>query len=270
MKRGSKTYHTFACPKSECVGCYGFDGLLSAFAERSNSRKNLLIISGFLEEKTGDECAERICSRFDFSENALAAWFLNAVAEVPEVRFLEIVRSIKPGPELVSADIPQISSFDEVVNVSQIVAKTREVYTFEQMGSMLNNAMSDRRRHWAKIKYGENHSKFAAMMGIADVRKDDRNHYVVSSTGVGRALYLVEDAAVRNVILRRLMFRCRAFRILYTFCENGEVLKAGLKALEQTTRLRRLRTLKALARAYNSLSRDGVGMPQEAMDWLGI
>jgi len=104
------------------------------------------------------------------------------------------------------------------------------------------------------------------------LRKNKQHQYVITRTTLGLSLFMLEDHEERRLLIRRLMFRCRMFRNMYFLFddEKRHLIESGLASLKRTTHLRRFRTLKALARAYNHLGGDSCKVPVEVLAWLGV
>lgn len=156
-------------------------------------------------------------------------------------RIDEIVDIIKLSDNLeeVSKDnIPQYSNLrDAMFGVIQILVESGESMTFEDLGYYLWKIHSDEESNIvAQKKYGENHSKLAALIDLTVIGKST-NRAVVYASVLGKKFYQL-DLDKRNELGKKLLLRIPIIQKVFVKQSIAQIDKE-MEILSVTTKKRR-------------------------------
>jgi len=170
--------------------------------------------------------------------------FLLSLAQVP---IIDIVKRIIINPnkirELDSSDVVQFSNFDHssLKLCEHLKYSGNKGYTFEEIGAYL---LDRNRSKVALVKYGENQSKTAHVMGLAYVKESSPRRVYISYIG-SELLNFKED--FRKRILYRLLLRMKIVQYIFSKAIQGKVnLKEEMSFLSKSTFYRRLPNVKKI------------------------
>ncbi len=143
-------------------------------------------------------------------------------------------------PKVVSNNIPQFSDSEDIYKVMRVVLDSEIVdLSYEKIGYFLcpKGAKSG-----AQTKYGENHYKLAAQLGLVTPNKP------LSTTDLGIAYYLTEDSDKRKEMLKRLVMRIPIIQQVL-LCADSQLVDMSeymCRFLSQSTMLRRRSNMREL------------------------
>lgn len=167
----------------------------------------------------------------DPTGHAAAYEVLNAV---PNERVLDVVASIDIPRTLIPADVPCFSTFENgAVRLNELLEFEAEGLTFSDAGYQLMNSV----KPGAKTKYGENHSKLAAMMDLVTI--SDTRPVIVKPTAWGSYLTKYELRRKHDV-LKKLLLRDLCVKTIVKAALQGQTsYREAVKVLSPSTALRR-------------------------------
>lgn len=162
----------------------------------------------------------------------------------------EIINTIDTAetPVFSTDNIPQFGSVVSLARVPQYVLQEGvSGLNYAQLGFRLKNDVYARMD--ANIKYGENHGKGAALLGLICLCKK-RFYPSVLTTGFCR----LDDDKIRNDVIIRLFFR---IPIVQTILKEAKTHRINgycfMKGMKMTTQKRRGQCLRAIFREFGSL-----------------
>lgn len=162
--------------------------------------------------------------------------------------------------EITSANIPQFSNIDSINDVLDVVESSDEI-TFELIGYYINKNTSK----GAQIKYGENHYKTAAAIGLTTLNKPFR------VTAIGKkymSLSLKDKTSIRNKlfllvpIVQKIIIDAQ-----YRTVHPLDVLRLYLS--ESTSIRRRSNVRKMVEYVYKDTDMEFRIKVQKNLDWKG-
>ncbi len=164
---------------------------------------------------------------------------VNLLKEIPIENFIIGISKLNLDYKLDPTDIPCFSTFLNAANrVNELLEFAEEGLTFSELGLRLINASSLS----ARIKYGENHSKFAEMMSLVSISSNHPS--VVRPTSLGQ--YLVGFSMDSKAdILKKLLLRNKCIQLLIkgTFEGNADY-RSTVSILSDSTAYRRRTNVK--------------------------
>lgn len=165
---------------------------------------------------------------------ALLDWFLTKLAESPINELLDLVRNSDYVLKESIENTPQLSSYESSTDgIVRLLADSERGMSFEELGYHLNPNGQNASKV-ARVKYGENCSKFAALLDLVEIDRIKG----VSLTSVGKVLSNREDG---DVIFPRLLLRSALFRDLVCSSEDAARQRfiATVGSLSESTKVRR-------------------------------
>ncbi len=166
------------------------------------------------------------------------------------LKYSEIMEDITPQ------NIPQISKFSDVTRTVQILIESEEEnMRFNTLGYYLNqNDDPNRKNDLALKKYGENHSKLAALLDLTIINKSGHNSYI-NISDLGKQFYKLNDEEKYDVLIK-LLLRVPIIRncVLSNFDYN--TIANDIKILSKTTQKRRKTNIIEMVNMVKSLLKD--------------
>ncbi len=141
---------------------------------------------------------------------------------------------------VVTNNIPQFSTADEIFSVLRVVIDSGiEDLSYEKIGYYLCDKGA---KVGAQVKYGENHYKLAAQLGLVTSAKP------FIATDIGLAFYLTENAVKRQTFKKYLALRIPIIQQALLLAEISTVNMSSLMCqyLSQSTMLRRRSNVREL------------------------
>ncbi len=144
---------------------------------------------------------------------------------------------------ITAADIPQFSSIEDCVRVPHLImASQLEDITYGQMGYLLR---TEPRTEIADLKYGENHAKVAAQMGLCVISK----HKIYPSC-LGVEFDKLSSDNKKNLLPKLALF-IPFIQNVFVGQMTSEDVEQSLAILSETTRKRRLPNVWTLINLVN-------------------
>lgn len=158
--------------------------------------------------------------------------------------------------EITPQNIPQISKFSDVTRTIQILVESQEKnMRFNTLGYYLNqNNDPNKKNDLALKKYGENHSKLAALLDLTIINKSGHNSYI-NISDLGKQFYTLNDEEKHDVIIK-LLLRVPIIRNCVLSNFNYNTIVNDIKILSTTTQKRRKTNIIEMVNMVKSLLED--------------
>lgn len=161
-------------------------------------------IGMYYQKETDLQCLtypEVACVRY--SKETLADWFCEKLLIIPISDIFEIVRKYPSLEEIHPGNIPQFSDFNDVyLETPRILSLSGQSMTYDELGTYLDNGKD--KKEGARRKYGENHSKLAALLDLAIITEENSS-YKVSISAFGTAYDKRSNDEKKNLAARLLL-----------------------------------------------------------------
>jgi len=142
---------------------------------------------------------------------------------------------------VVSNNIPQFSNVDEIFSVLRIVIDSEiEDLSYKKIGYYLCAKVA---KVGAQVKYGENHYKLAAQLGLVTFAKP------FTATDIGLAFYLTDNTIKRQAIKKHLALRIPIIQQALLLADTNTIVDMGAlmcQYISQSTMLRRRSNVREL------------------------
>lgn len=190
-------------------------------------------------------------------------WFIELLCSMSFVDLLGLIVCV-PYPD---QEVPQFGSFTAVMEAATVLSRSGSVMTYRDLGGALNRGEGKERNVVAKVKYGENQGKLAVIMGLAK-RAGSRAGF--KSTQLGVSSFLLKDSVKRIKLAHRLLLRSVHFRDLLciNIPERRNSLEAAYSELSESTRQRRIRSLRTMYRELTNEFTPCDSVDAEIRKWL--
>lgn len=151
---------------------------------------------------------------------------------------IDIIISSDNLEEVSKDNIPQLSKPDDAMfGVIQVLIDSGEILTFEELGYYLEKKHSEEESNTvAQKKYGENHSKLAALMDLVVIGKND-NRAAVYASVLGEKFYQL-DFDKKNELGKRLLLRIPIIQNVFVRQSIAQI-DGDMEILSVTTKKRR-------------------------------
>ena len=180
--------------------------------------------------------------------------------QIPIEDFLDAVQYAETPRELSPAEVPCFSSLEHGASrLNELLVFEPDGFTFSDAGYQLMNSVTT----GARVKYGENHSKLAAMMTLVTIASS--RPAVVKDTRWGA--YLTRyDWPSKEEVLRKLLLRDICVKtIVKSALEGATAYRTVVRSLSFSTALRRRTNVKCLVEFV--LSRTNREEVLSRIDW---
>lgn len=202
---------------------------------RANGIEDNAAIISFL---TGSESA--LAPLYNGTEQELEQVF-TVLDSIPIEHFFDVIETLELERELVPADVPCFSNFENGASrLNELLEFEPDGLTFSDAGYQLMNSV----KPGARVKYGENHSKLAAMMSLVTI--SNSRPAVVKATVWGEFLTRY-DLKRKAGVLQKLLLRDLCVKtIVKSALQGPATYRDAVKALSLSTALRRRTNVKCL------------------------
>ena len=165
-----------------------------------------------------------------------------AISQVPIEEMLDVVKTEENSKELTPADVPCFSNIDMGAHrLNELLEFEPNGLSFSDAGYQLMNSIQD----GARKKYGENHSKLAAIMSLVEISYAHRTA-LITPTVWGKFLSNYELAQKKNV-LQKLLLRDSCIKTIVKQALNGPTdYREVVFFLAKSTAIRRRSNVKYL------------------------
>lgn len=152
---------------------------------------------------------------------------------------IDILKKYHSHKDVTSSDIPQYSDLSIALYATpeKLNVPGRENLSYEEMGKLL---WPTARAQGADMKYGENHAKTAALIGLVSVSKGKIN---LSSFG---RYFLSLNPVQQATLIPMLWLRVPLFQNYFLGNNHEEVLKKDISILSVSTQKRRLSNVRTI------------------------
>jgi hypothetical protein len=229
---------------------------LSAYQKKDDTSLNSSLIIKYLSGKTTVDCLDLIKNDINKNEiNGIVNWFIRILKDYPLDDLRNQLRESEYTISESYADVPQISTFDaEKLDLLDILSLSDTPLTYNKIGYQLFGRLPGR-SNCAKIKYGENASRFAALLDLVRLGKDiidpsSPTSIAVELTKIGYAIQQYDG--IKGDIIARLLFRSVLFRDLVcaSTTSNYEGFIKTTSCLSASTRHRRVTAFTWMVNLY--------------------
>lgn len=178
----------------------------------------------------------------DNSEFPIDSFNLSAlIQDTSSSEIFDIIKSEKDNLiSITSKNIPQFSNIDDIYKVLRIVIDSEiKDLDYRDIGFYLTGKSA---KSGAQTKYGENHYKIAAQLGLVT------NEKPYSATDLGMVYYLTDSVDVRMSIVKKLTFRIPVLQRALIEADAGSTNLKNIMSefLSESTVKRRLTNVKTL------------------------
>lgn len=196
------------------------------------------VLKKYYEKEMDFQCllyADKAC--INYSSSVIAEWFCNQLITIPLEFIFESIKSNPCSEDITPSNIPQFSNFEDAyIETLDILVKSKSSMKYDELGKYLDNGKD--KNVVAQRKYGENHSKMAALLDLTVITQQNSN-YVVSTSVFGQAVYKLSSDD-RKRIVAHLLFRVPIIQKLLTDASSSIVnIDDELACLSEQTRKRR-------------------------------
>lgn len=167
---------------------------------------------------------------------------VEVIKNIPYCEFIEGIKATDNKGVLIAAEVPCFSTFSNgAVRLNELLEFAPEGLTYAEIGYQMTQAPSQ----LAQIKYGENHSKLAAMMSLVTIDASHRPATVTASA-LGHCLTMLSFDDKKQV-LQKLILRDRCVRKIVYEALVGEIsYKTIVRNLKDSTAYRRRTSVKCV------------------------
>lgn len=173
----------------------------------------------------------------NYSKEIIADWFCEKLLSMTISEIFEIVRNNPSLEDVLPSNIPQFSNLSDCyIETPKILSLSKQSMSFDELGTYLDNGKE--KNEIAKRKYGENHSKLAALLDLVVITALS-NSYKVSLSVFGKAHNKRNDNEKKK-LAARLLFRVPIIQKMLICALSSEVdIEDELSCLAEQTRKRR-------------------------------
>lgn len=155
---------------------------------------------------------------------------LSALFEIPINVIIKKINENNIHDKFYPHDIPQFSSLDDCfTSIIKLVHSGLDGVSFQKIGYFLRTIQ---RKRGADFKYGENHSKCAALMGLCHIDKG------VWTNPFSFAFERL-DITAQSLLRPKLCLRIPLIQAFYKHNKSQEFLELSLTCLSDSTMIRR-------------------------------
>ncbi len=189
----------------------------------------------------------------------------NVLRELYSIKVDEILALVDSkivAPQLDPERVPQFGKVETIASVPTVFLekKTLEI-SFSQLGFELKKDPNSNRS--ANYKFGENHGKAAAFLGLAVCEGDH-----VFRSALSYAFSLIHDEETKKNILMKLCFRVPSVQLLLNQAKTQKVNGYDhLSLLSETTQIRRSSSIRTLLKQLRTLNDDGLKSRLDNIVW---
>lgn len=208
---------------------------LDAYRYKFDQKK---LLTNYLTKESDLQCLNyRNIKCTDVPKENIAVWFCEMLLNVELIDIIQILKEPKLLENILPSNIPQYSQMrDAVHKVINITYESREEgLTFSKLGYYLDGK---NKNEVARKKYGENHSKFAALLDLISVSAPNNINHVALSV-LGHAYYKLPTKE-REALVARLAFRIPIIQHIFLDALDKEVtVSEYMHGLSEQTKKRR-------------------------------
>lgn len=157
--------------------------------------------------------------------------------------------------------VPQFGQMKTILSVPRVILQTGHDLNYAQLGLQLKGDIHA--SPTSNIKYGENHGKGAALLGLALI---DNGQIKLSS--LSRAFCQIQDTRKAEKVATMLQFRIPVVRMLLkNACQNTTNGYLPLMQLAESTRRRRAQSIRTILKELRTLNHKELNIRLDRIVW---
>lgn len=162
--------------------------------------------------------------------------YIKKILRADKNEWLSFAKGLTNSIAVTQQNIPQFSNInDATVNVVSVVLRNgNEGFSFQRIGKYL---LPKGKKAGAYTKYGENHSKFASLLGLAIIQENNKTKRVYI-TEFGKAFNSINDNEKKDIITKLLLLIPYINKIIF-LNEKIDIKEDLKKYLSSSTAVRR-------------------------------
>lgn len=170
---------------------------------------------------------------------AVIHYLITLLSGTTPADLIETIKKNYKHKEITSRDIPQFSDLSVALydTPQKLHEQNARDLTYEQVGQLLWDSPRD---IGADKKYGENHAKTAAQIGLTSVENGK-----INITDFGR-IFLSHNPAIQASLLPALWLKSPLFHNYYGSANGESTLSLDISVLSESTRKRRLSNIRTI------------------------
>jgi hypothetical protein len=175
------------------------------------------------------------CIKYD--KETLIDWFCDKLLGLTSSEVFDIIRNNPKTEEVLPSNIPQFSNLiDSYIGTPNILGLSGQAMSFSEIGTYLDNGW--KKNEVAQRKYGENHSKLAALLDLVKITELGTTSIVTLSL-FGTA-YNKRNDSEKKKLATLLLFRVPIIQKILKDALLSEVdIEDELSCLAEKTKIRR-------------------------------
>lgn len=242
--------------KPLCQNCQRRGVCWSAFADGTVPVK--LVLQAYFTKELDLECLRYANAACQVDIGRTVSLLIDAIERATVKEILEFIGSSDEREEVTQENIPQFSTIElAFYNVTDILRDYGKEVTFEEMGGYLShNQPGFKHTEVAHIKYGENHTKLAALLDLVRIVKTN-GRYVIELSEFGKVYSRLPRERQKRIIYK-LHFRIPFIQNYFLSGCREEIIDRDLMILAKTTQKRRGNYAKSMARSIQEALNSGV------------
>ena len=197
------------------------------------------LIQAYLTKEIDLECLRYSNSECKVKSLDVAKIIARILLKTDSHVLIEMLRGSKNRERITQENIPQFSKLEDgIFGVSKILRNANKSMTFDDMGYYLKlNDPNSKNNEVALKKYGENHSKLAALMDLTIVSKSN-SRAIVSLSEMGK-YYCNLSNEDQLKLASKLCLRIPIVQEYFLEEDNNDIIDKNLSILSITTQKRR-------------------------------
>ncbi|MCK5645006.1 MAG: hypothetical protein KAJ19_29670, partial [Gammaproteobacteria bacterium] len=222
--------------KQDCDECIAEQKMwLEAYYCKSDSKK---LLTDYFTKEIDLQCLSyKDIKCNDVPKDRIAAWFCEMLLNVELIDIIQMLKETTALENILPSNIPQYSQMSDAIHkvVTILHQSGKEDMTFDDIGYFLSGKDKSK---IAQRKYGENHSKFAALLDLTSVSAPNNvNHIALSVLGHAYCDLTIEK---QDALVARLAFRIPIIQHMFINALDKEVIVSEyMHVLSEQTKKRR-------------------------------
>lgn len=202
-----------------------------------NDEKKLM--QAYLTKEIDLECLRYSNSECKVKSSDVAKIIARMLLKTDLADLIELLRCSANRERITQENIPQFSKLEDAIfEVSKILRNANKSMTFDDMGYYLKlNDPNSKNNDIAFKKYGENHSKLAALLDLTIVSKSN-SRAIVSLSEMGK-YYCNLSNEEQLKLASKLCLRIPIVQEYFLEEDNSDIIDKNLSILSTTTQKRR-------------------------------
>ena len=233
--------------KPSCEWCSKNNNCWKKLLNDDNRREELL--EKYLSKQIDLQCLSYQNAECNEDRDEIINKFLKILLQTPKQDFEKIVKRISNKEKVAPDNIPQFSDLAiAMYYVPEVLKNAESPMEYAEIGAKL---LSNEKNDIANKKYGENHSKLAALLDLAVVSKESSSA-IVSLSNLGNAFCKLSNEE-KDDLLSKLCYRIPIVQNAICAENIEDSLLDDMKCLASTTKTRRLSNVRALVEFATSI-----------------